>query len=668
MRCFVVWVARCATGWGLFLLLWPVLAAAVDAPDTGDIARVSAAPECGQMTAVLVAQRTVFMDGQRMETHTVTLPDRIPREWRTPAVRLQYELALPPCPGGAPRALLLSRVGGPYEIQALGPDAVANAPGVSLEPLGYQTLGGDSLEADPGRPPARLNGRVGAVMALGSAVATVRVSLLTLPNVGAGLIGVVMGPQQAVMRGPALRHYRWQQFNLVASAVIGTVGLAALLVWWGRRHNPQTLWFALACMGWSLRGQILQTVNIPVDVLLFEQLNPLLMWFSALLVSATTLSTLGYMRRVPVLLLGALGGAAVLGFCLSLVLPALASFYRMSAFTLGFAVLLSMVALLAFTLGRRGTRPRPAHALWLMAGYSFVLVGATHDFLMILGLLQPGWWTLLTPGFTLLLLCHMVSVGLYLMHSLHSAEVSLDTLAQAIADKSSELQASYAKRQSLELAHAGEAARTHEREHLLREMHDGLGAQLMVALRGVERGALNREQLASALQDGLDELRLLMDSADTQREFPGALAAWRNRWDARLSAAGVLLAWRVDDSVDQAQLGSDAVMQIMRILQEAAANILKHSGARGMSLSARVDTAPGQPGGLLCIDIVDDGVGCATLREGEVRSGARGLNNMRFRAQQMGAQLVVANRPAPDTGCVVTLRLPLPAGTPAAAG
>ncbi|MFM9902887.1 MAG: ATP-binding protein [Polaromonas sp.] len=639
-----------ALAWLLAGLLWSALAAAADAP---------AVPECGQLTVVQTAQRTVFRGNQGMDTRTVTLPDRIPREWRTPAVRLQYELALPPCPGGAPRALLLSRVGGPYDIQALGPDAVANGPGVSLEPLGHQTLGADLAESDPSRVHARLNGRVGAVLALGSAVTTVRVSLLTLPNVGAGLIGVVTGPQQAVMRGPAQAHYRWQQFNLVASAVIGTVGLAALLVWWARRQSPQTLWFALACMCWSLRGQILQTVNIPVDVLLFEQVNPLLMWFSALLVTATTLSTLGYMRRVPVLLLGALGGAAVLGFGLSLAVPTLASLYRMTAFTLGFAVLLGMVGLLAFTLGRRATRPRPAHALWLMAGYSFVLVGATHDFLMILGLLQPGWWTLLTPGFTLLLLCHMVSVGLYLMHSLHSAEVSLDTLAQAIAEKSSELQASYAKRQSLELAHAGEAARTHEREHLLREMHDGIGAQLMVALRGVERGALNREQLASALQDGLDELRLLMDSADTQRELAGALAAWRNRWDARLSAAGVLLVWRVDDTIDQAQLGSDAVMQTMRILQEAAANILKHSGARGMTLSAWVDAAVGPPGGLLCIDIVDDGVGCPALGEGTVRSGARGLKNMRFRAQQIGAQLVVANRPAPDTGCVVTLRLPV---------
>lgn len=649
---------RCLVGLAglLTLLLGPALAAA-------------AAPECGQLATVSTAQRTVFSGGQVMDISPVALPDRIPREWRTPAVRLQYELALPPCPGGAPRALLLSRVGGPYEIQALGADGTANALGVSLEPLGHQALGADPGEADPSRLHTRLNGRVGAVLALGSAVTTVRVSLLTLPNVGAGLIGVHTGPRQAVMRGPALPHYRWQQFNLVASAVIGTVGLAALLVWWARRHNPQTLWFALACMGWALRGQILQTVNIPVDVLLFEQVNPLLMWFSALLVTATTLSTLGYMKRVPVLTLSGLGGVAVLGFGLSLVVPTLASLYRMTAFTLGFAVLLSMVGLLAFTLGRPAGRPRQAHALWLMAGYCLVLVGATHDFLMILGLLQPGWWTLLTPGFTLLLLCHMVSVGLYLMHSLHSAEVSLDTLAQAIAEKSSELQASYAKRQSLELAHAGETARTHEREHLLREMHDGIGAQLMAALRGVERGALNREQLASALQDGLDELRLLMDSADTQRELPGALAAWRNRWDARLSAAGVLLVWRVDDSVDQAQLGSDAVMQIMRILQEAAANILKHSGARGMTLSAWVAAvqapATGQPGGLLCIDIVDDGVGCPALSEGEVRSGARGLKNMRFRAQQIGAQLVVANRPAPDTGCAVTLRLPVVVQVPA---
>src|SRR5690606_2457797 len=117
---------------------------------------------------------------------------------------------------------------------------------------------------------------------------------------------------------------------------------------------------------------------------------------------------------------------------------------------------------------------------------------------------------------------------------------------------------------------------------------DGLGAQLMTALRGVERAALNRDQIAQSLQDGMDELRMLMDSADMGSDLSAALAAWRNRWDSRLGAAGVQLHWHLDDSIDGLQLDSDVLLQIMRILQEAATNVVKHAHAGNLHVQARL--------------------------------------------------------------------------------
>ncbi len=199
-----------------------------------------------------------------------------------------------------------------------------------------------------------------------------------------------------------------------------------------------------------------------------------------------------------------------------------------------------------------------------------------------------------------------------------------------------------------------ESARAQERGRLLRDMHDGLGAQLMTALRGVERGALAPAEIARSLQDGLDELRMLMDSTDLGHYLPAALAAWRNRWDTRLLAAGVHLVWNVDESLDQVQLSSEAALQVMRILQEAAANAVKHSGARYMKLNARVLPEEGAP--LLCIEITDDGVG---VPDEAARPGARGLKNMRYRAEQIGAELAITRRAAPDSGTHVLLRLPV---------
>ncbi|MEO7642744.1 MAG: ATP-binding protein, partial [Ramlibacter sp.] len=240
--------------------------------------------------------------------------------------------------------------------------------------------------------------------------------------------------------------------------------------------------------------------------------------------------------------------------------------------------------------------------------------------------------------------------GQYVVLTLNRAERSNEELEQHVARKTTELELSYAQLR----ANEQESVRVHERERLLRDMHDGLGAQLMTALRGVERGALAPAQIAQSLQDSLDELRLLMDSTDMGHYLPGALAAWRNRWDGRLAAAGVTLDWRIDESLDQVQLSSEKAMQVMRILQEAATNIVKHAQARHMSLAAQVRQQDGRP--VLCIEIADDGIG---LGPATPRAGARGLKNMQYRAGEIGAVLRVEGLAAPLTGCLVALAVPL---------
>jgi signal transduction histidine kinase len=91
----------------------------------------------------------------------------------------------------------------------------------------------------------------------------------------------------------------------------------------------------------------------------------------------------------------------------------------------------------------------------------------------------------------------------------------------------------------------------------------------------------------------------------------------------------------------------------MRILQEGAANIVKHAQARRMAFSAGVTSIGGAD--TLCIEISDDGIGLPP--EADRRTGSRGLKNMRLRAQQIGARLRV--EAAPEGGTVVRLELPV---------
>ena len=73
-----------------------------------------------------------------------------------------------------------------------------------------------------------------------------------------------------------------------------------------------------------------------------------------------------------------------------------------------------------------------------------------------------------------------------------------------------------------------------------------------------------------------------------------------------------------------------SLLQILRIVQEAINNALKHAQATHITMEAHFDRVQQQ----LRISITDDGVG---IPEG-VAAG-RGLHNMRQRARELGAQL-----------------------------
>jgi signal transduction histidine kinase len=250
-------------------------------------------------------------------------------------------------------------------------------------------------------------------------------------------------------------------------------------------------------------------------------------------------------------------------------------------------------------------------------------------------------------------------VGERALRALQRAEGLNAELAQRVTEKNTELAQFYAQQRDAELLAEREGARLHERERLTREMHDGIGAQLMTALRGVERGAYGKEQVAQSLQDGLDELRLLMDSADVGRSLQGALATWRNRWDARLAAVGLGLVWEIDGAIEGVVLPEDTVLQLMRIVQEAVTNAVKHANASYITVNA------GLAGAVLHLEICDNGAGlpaqtlASTPDLTSNTTTQRGLRHIAHRASAIGAQCSVRSLAAPAHGVCVRVSLPV---------
>lgn len=181
------------------------------------------------------------------------------------------------------------------------------------------------------------------------------------------------------------------------------------------------------------------------------------------------------------------------------------------------------------------------------------------------------------------------------------------------------------------LASRVEQSRLAEREQLLADMHDGLGSQLATAKLKAESGELNQMQVAQLLRECMADLHLLVDSLRDQGDgLAAALADHRYRTERRLAGVDIELLWKVDLR-DAPSLPPKVTIQVLRIIQEAINNTLRHAEARKITISASYTHERG-----FLIRVEDDGRGIPTNP-----TPHQGLRNMQRRARDLGATLTV---------------------------
>ena len=244
-----------------------------------------------------------------------------------------------------------------------------------------------------------------------------------------------------------------------------------------------------------------------------------------------------------------------------------------------------------------------------------------------------GYWILLLGAGLLALLAVFIWLLLRSNRSIQEVRRLNATQAGRIAEREEELLKVFEKLKAAEQQRLLEA----ERRRMMRDMHDGLGSQLVQTLNLVRnsRGELQSTQVAAMVQQALEELRLMLDSLEPMDgDLPAILGTLRQRVGPSLEAAGIELDWRVEETAPIAGLDARGVMHLFRCVQEILANVVKHSRAR----QVRVRTWDGEAG-CVHLAIEDDGQGAGSaLVPG--RSGplaGRGLNNIRNRAAQIGA-------------------------------
>ncbi len=169
-----------------------------------------------------------------------------------------------------------------------------------------------------------------------------------------------------------------------------------------------------------------------------------------------------------------------------------------------------------------------------------------------------------------------------------------------------------------------------ERSRIMRDMHDGIGGQLLGLILQARSRKLSEEALIGGLEQSLDDLRMVVDSLEQgEGSLTGALGAFRARIEPRCEAAGVALEWAIDDVGATPHVGPDKTLQIYRILSEACTNALKHGATKRITVSMQRRDA------LIEIALADDGGGF----DAAASPHGRGLANMRARAHRIGAAL-----------------------------
>ncbi len=242
-----------------------------------------------------------------------------------------------------------------------------------------------------------------------------------------------------------------------------------------------------------------------------------------------------------------------------------------------------------------------------LAGFGVASVGIAHDIAVSFGLLRTG-----------MLLADVGYLGMQLSW-ITIVVLQFERLERAVAEQAAAL-----------------ARFVHERDALVRDLHDGLGGVVtnvrLLAERAQSAEATPPTGLLTAIvglaDEGLDELRILMSGFDAlPSTWRGAAAELRRAASATLEPHAIALRFEPDPGEGMPDLAT--FVALARIQREALTNVVKHAHAR--SVTSRFRVRPTE----LELSIDDDGPGPsgATPAAGH----GRGLDSMRIRAKGIGA-------------------------------
>jgi signal transduction histidine kinase len=474
-----------------------------------------------------------------------------------------------------------------------------------------------------------------------------------------GYLGrVYAGPDDALRPAYERRVLIFLTLPVVFSAWQAILAVLIGVMWLMRRHEPAYGVFAAAMALGAVQAFVSPAVG---QHSLSAGLNAVLLASSPLEAACVLIFFLAFFglkcpRYVWVVfvpgiltaLLGLLGGPA-----------SMRDFFLL----LGPPTVLAVLVVIAVVLARVAVTRKDGIAMLLGSAITIVIASAAHDMLLAYDLVRAPPIVVSRLSYSGVLVAIGIGLTWRFARALNEVDGFAARMVGLVRDAEDRLRASMA----LEEERSRAAALATERNRLMRDLHDGLGGQLVSIVALSERRDWEGDRIGEAARAALRDLRLVIDAMDDiDGDLMLALATWRERTAAQLRPHGLPLEWRVltpQGMPRHPELRPWHVIQILRLLDEAVTNAVKHAGASRIAVSIETagDGAESLHGR---ITIEDDGCGfpCdhAELRIGAPKAG-RGLANMRRRAARCGARLELTSGPGGTR-----VRLDLPREFPAA--
>jgi signal transduction histidine kinase len=171
----------------------------------------------------------------------------------------------------------------------------------------------------------------------------------------------------------------------------------------------------------------------------------------------------------------------------------------------------------------------------------------------------------------------------------------------------------------------------------------------MSSLMSLDSGRLSVPEAAAVLRECVDDLRLMVDAQESAaRDISTLLGMLRYRLQKRIQDAGIQLHWNMGELLHRKALEPTQSLELLRILQEAVTNALRHSGARNIEIAVE------QVRTQLEVRVQDDGRGFNAAAV----AGGRGIGSMRARAGRLGATLTIESQLGVGTAVMVMLPPP----------